>query len=118
KRDAPKRFEAHFFNWACKQTELLRYKGDAEEAWRQHRADAPKIEKLMFIRVPYVQSEYQRSRASNALAVAAAGAGELAPLLKIARTAAKRCFKVPLPMAEAYGHLTLASAAGLDDRPD
>ncbi|WAS98059.1 serine/threonine-protein kinase [Nannocystis punicea] len=113
RRHAPKRFEAHFFNCASKQTELLRYRGEAAEAWRQNQIDSAVVEKFPFFRVPFVKAEFYRSRAANALALAAQSQ-DPAPLLKIARTAAKQCFRVPLPMSDAYGHLTLASAAALE----
>ncbi|MDC0719152.1 serine/threonine-protein kinase [Nannocystis bainbridge] len=115
RRNAPKKFEAHFFNCASKQTELLRYRGLAEEAWRQNQADSAIVEKFPFFRVPYVKAEFYRSRAANALALAARSR-DPEPLLKIARAAAKQCFRVPLPMADAYGHLTLASVAALEGK--
>lgn len=116
-RHGPKRFEAHYFNWTCKHSELLRYRGDAEGAWQRHCADDPAIQKLMFMRVPQVQAEYQRARANNALAFAAC-AKQPAELLKIARAAARRALKVPLLIGAAYGHAALASAAALEGRTD
>ena len=117
RRHAPKRFEAHFFNCASKQTELLRYRGEVEAAWQQNQVDSAIVEKFPFFRVPFVKAEFYRSRASNALALAARSR-DPAPLLKIARTAAKQSFRVPLPMSDAYGHLTLASAAALEGMHD
>ncbi|MDC0674487.1 serine/threonine-protein kinase [Nannocystis radixulma] len=117
RRHAPKRFEAHFFNCASKQTELLRYRGDAEGAWKQNEIDSPLVEKLLFFRVPFVKAEFHRSRAANALALAAQ-TSDPAPLLKIARAAARHNFRVPLPMSDAYGHLTLASVAALEGKTE
>lgn len=115
RRDAPKHFEAHFFNWTCQRSELERYRGDGERAWALHLEDTPAIRRLIMLRTPWVMVEYQRSRGCNALAVAAQRPRHArAELLAIARAAATVCMKQPLMMAEAYGRMLLAGAAGLE----
>jgi hypothetical protein len=113
RRDAPKRFEVHYFNWSCQRAELERYRGDGEQAWACHVEDSPAIEKLTFLRTPWVALEFQRARACNALALAVRRS-DPREHLAIARKAAKLCLAQPLPMAEAYGRLALAGAAALD----
>ncbi|MBK9754608.1 MAG: AAA family ATPase [Nannocystis sp.] len=117
RRDAPKRFEVHYFNWSCQRAELERYRGDGEQAWALHREDTPTIEKMAFLRTPWVAVEFQRARACNALALAVRRK-DPREQLAIARKAAKRCLKQPLPMAEAYGRLALAGAAALARHDD
>ena len=117
RRDAPKRFEVHYFNWSCQRAELERYRGDGEQAWACHVEDSPAIEKLTFLRTPWVALEFQRARACNALALAVRRA-DPREHLAIARKAAKLCLKQPLPMAEAYGRLALAGAAALEGNPE
>ena len=112
RRDAPKRFEVHYFNWSCQRAELERYRGDGEQAWALHCEDSPTIEKLAFLRTPWVAVEFQRARACNALALAVRRK-DPREQLAVARKAAKQCLKQPLPMAEAYGRLALAGAAAL-----
>jgi tetratricopeptide (TPR) repeat protein len=112
RRDAPKRFEVHYFNWSCQRAELERYRGDGEQAWALHQEDTPTIEKMAFLRTPWVAVEFQRARACNALALAVRRK-DPREQLAVARKAAKQCLAQPLPMAEAYGRLALAGAAAL-----
>jgi hypothetical protein len=108
----PKHFEVHMFNWSCQRAELERYRGDGERAWAMHREDSPTIERLGFLRTPWVAVEFQRARACNALALAVRRE-DRRELLAIARAAAKKCLGLPLRLGEAYGRLALAGAAGL-----
>lgn len=117
RRDAPKRFEVHYFNWTCQRAELERYRGDGEQAWALHQEDSPTIEKLAFLRTPWVMVEFQRARACNALALAVRRK-DPREQLAVARKAAKKCLAQPLPMAEAYGRLALAGAFALEGRPE
>ncbi len=117
RRDAPKRFEVHFFNWSCERTELERYRGDSERAWALHLEDARLIKKMFFLRTPWVMTEYQRSRGINALG-AAVQRRDRGELLAITRTAAKVCLQQPLQNAEGHGRLLLAGAAALTGDQD
>jgi len=108
----PKRFEVHMFNWSCQRAELERYRGDGERAWAMHREDSPTIERMAFLRTPWVAVEFQRARACNALALAVRRR-DPREQLAIARAAAKKCLALPLILGEGYGRLALAGAAGL-----
>jgi hypothetical protein len=112
RRDAPKRFEVHFFNWSCERTELERYRGEYERSWALHQEDAQVIKKMIFLRTPWVMTEYQRGRGCSALG-AATRRREPAELLAIARASAKVCLKQPLINAEGHGRLILAGVAAL-----
>lgn len=116
-RDAPRRFEVHYFNCATQQSALLRYRGDGLAAWQRHLQDEPVIRKLMFFRTPMVLTEFHRSRAENALAWAAQ-AKDPRPALAQVGPAARRCLAQPLPMGKGFGHTFLASAAALEGRTD
>lgn len=112
RRDAPKRFEVHFFNWSCERTELERYRGEGEQAWAMHLEDSQVIKKMIFLRTPWVMNEYQRARGANALA-AAVRRRDPSELIAVARAAARTCLKVPLISGEAHGRLLIAGAAAL-----
>ena len=114
---APRHFEVHYFNWTCQQSELLRYQGQALASWQQHLLDAPKIRRLIFFRIPFVQAEFHRNRGATALALAAQHR-DPAPLLKIARKSAEQCLRLPLPTGEAFGRFLLASAEALAGRSE
>ena len=112
RRDAPKRFEIHFFNWSCERTEIERYRGEPEQAWAMHLEDAQVIKKMIFLRTPWMMTEYQRARGMNALC-AAERRSDPSELIAVARAAARVCLKQPLINAEAHGRLLLAGAAAL-----
>ena len=115
RRDAPRKFEVHYFNWTCQRAELERYRGEGERAWAMHREDSQVVERMNFMRTPWVALEFQRARACNALAAAVRRKDAREPLAA-ARKAAAACLRVPLPMAEGYGRIALAGAAALERR--
>jgi hypothetical protein len=114
---APKHFQAHMLNYVCQSAALERYLGRPLEAWTVAQEDHLKVEKLDILRSEYARCELLLWRAASALAAAPASSDREA-LIRIAIEAGQTLLGQSASYRRGYGHMSLAGAYALKDRPD
>jgi eukaryotic-like serine/threonine-protein kinase len=117
RREAPRRFEAHKFNYVAQTAALRRYMGDAAGAWQVCEQDFPEIHKLSILRSAMAKAEFLLWRGACAVAGATVAA-DPRPLLAEAQRSAVRLLRHPSVFAQAYGHLLRAGALALVGNKD